>query len=50
MSTLQDFEIDTIQGGGNLIPDLDGKVCLAVNVSSKCGRTRIVDGPGTRFS
>ena len=39
MSTLQDFEIDTIQGGGNLIPDLDGKVVLAVNVASKCGLT-----------
>jgi glutathione peroxidase len=39
MSTLQDFEIDTIQGGGNLIPDLAGKVVLAVNVASKCGLT-----------
>jgi glutathione peroxidase len=39
MSTLQDFKIDTIQGGGNLIPDLDGKVVLAVNVASKCGLT-----------
>ncbi len=39
MSTLQDFEINAIQGGGNLIPELDGKVILAVNVASKCGLT-----------
>lgn len=39
MSTLQDFEINAIQGGENLIPDLDGKVVLAVNVASKCGLT-----------
>ena len=39
MSTLQDFEIDAIQDGGNLIPDLNGKVVLAVNVASKCGLT-----------
>jgi glutathione peroxidase len=39
MSTLQDFDIDAIQGGGNLIPDLEGKVVLAVNVASKCGLT-----------
>jgi glutathione peroxidase len=39
MSTLQDFEIDAIQGGGNLIPDLSGKLVLAVNVASKCGLT-----------
>ena len=39
MSTLQDFAIDAIQDGGNLIPDLDGKVVLAVNVASKCGLT-----------
>ncbi len=39
MSTLQDFDIDAIQGGGNLIPELDGKVVLAVNVASKCGLT-----------
>jgi glutathione peroxidase len=39
MSILQDFEIDAIQGGGNLIPDLNGKLVLAVNVASKCGLT-----------
>ena len=39
MSTLQDFRIDAIGGGGNLVPGLDGKVVLAVNVASKCGLT-----------
>ena len=39
MSTLQDFEVEAIQGGGNLIPELAGKVVLAVNVASKCGLT-----------
>ncbi len=39
MSTLQDFEINGIQDGGNIIPDLNGKVVLAVNVASKCGLT-----------
>jgi glutathione peroxidase len=39
MSTLQDFEINGIQNSGNIIPDLAGKVVLAVNVASKCGLT-----------
>jgi glutathione peroxidase len=39
MSTLQDFEISDISGGGNLMGELDGKVVLAVNVASKCGLT-----------
>jgi glutathione peroxidase len=39
MSTLQDFQINAIQGGGNIVPDLKGKVVLAVNVASKCGLT-----------
>ena len=39
MSTLRDFEIDGIQGGDDLVPQLKGKVVLAVNVASKCGLT-----------
>ena len=39
MTTLQDFRADRIAGGANLIPDLAGKVVLAVNVASKCGLT-----------
>ncbi|MEO8224053.1 MAG: glutathione peroxidase [Gammaproteobacteria bacterium] len=39
MSTLQDFTVDRIDGSGNLIPDLKGKVVLAVNVASRCGLT-----------
>lgn len=39
MSTLQDFQADRIDGSGNLVPDLSGKVVLAVNVASKCGLT-----------
>jgi glutathione peroxidase len=39
MSTLQDFRIDGIAGGGNVIPSLDGKVVLVVNVASRCGLT-----------
>ncbi len=44
MNGLQDFEIDSIQGGGNLVPDLKGKVVLAVNVASKCGLTPQYEG------
>ena len=44
MNGLQDFEIDSIQGGGNLVPDLQGKVVLAVNVASKCGLTPQYEG------
>lgn len=39
MSTLRDFQADRIDGSGNLVPDLEGKVVLAVNVASKCGLT-----------
>ena len=39
MSSLQDFEIDALGGDDNLIPSLDGRVVLAVNVASKCGLT-----------
>jgi glutathione peroxidase len=39
MSTLQDFKVDRIDGSGDLIPDLKGKVVLAVNVASRCGLT-----------
>ena len=38
MSTLQDFKLEAIDGG-NLVPKLDGKVVLMVNVASKCGNT-----------
>lgn len=39
MTTLQDFQADRIDGSGNLIPSLHGKVVLAVNVASRCGLT-----------
>ena len=39
MTNLQSFRADRIGGGDNLIPDLAGKVVLAVNVASKCGLT-----------
>ena len=39
MPTLQDFSINALQSGDNIIPNLDGKVILAVNVASKCGLT-----------
>ena len=40
MSTLQDFRIGSIDGAtANLVPELSGKVVLAVNVASKCGLT-----------
>lgn len=39
MATLQDFRLERIDGGGNLVPALAGKVLLAVNVASKCGLT-----------
>lgn len=39
MSTLQDFHVDRIDGSGDLVPDLKGKVVLAVNVASRCGLT-----------
>jgi glutathione peroxidase len=39
MSTINEFTIAGLQGGANMIPQLDGKVILAVNVASKCGLT-----------
>jgi len=39
MSNLQDFEIGLLGRDGNLIPSLEGRVVLAVNVASKCGLT-----------
>jgi glutathione peroxidase len=39
MTTLQDFSIDAIQDGDDLIPNLKNNVVLAVNVASKCGLT-----------
>jgi len=39
MTTLQDFSIKPLQGDADLIPQLDGKVVLAVNVASQCGLT-----------
>jgi glutathione peroxidase len=39
MATLQDFQVEGIAGGGNIVPALRGKVVLAVNVASKCGLT-----------
>jgi len=39
MSSLKDFEIETLNHGGNLIPSLAGRVVLVVNVASKCGLT-----------
>jgi len=39
MSSLQNFEIGILGRDGNLIPSLEGRVVLAVNVASKCGLT-----------
>jgi glutathione peroxidase len=39
MSSLKDFDIGGIDGSGNPLPDLDGKVVLLVNVASQCGLT-----------
>jgi glutathione peroxidase len=44
MSTLQNFSIVAIQDGDNIVPDLNGKVVLAVNVASKCGLTPQYNG------
>jgi glutathione peroxidase len=39
MTALQDFSIQSLQNGGDVIADLNGQVVLAVNVASKCGLT-----------
>jgi glutathione peroxidase len=39
MTTLQSFSIKGIENDKNILPDLKGKVVLAVNVASKCGLT-----------
>ncbi len=39
MTTLQDFSIQSLQTGGDVIAGLNGQVVLAVNVASKCGLT-----------
>ncbi len=39
MSTLEDFEVQRIDGTGDLVPALAGRVVLAVNVASRCGLT-----------
>ncbi len=44
VNTLQDFQADRIDGSGNLVPDLRGKVVLAVNVASRCGLTPQYNG------
>lgn len=44
MTTLQDFSIAGLQDSADLIPALDGKVVLAVNVASKCGLTPHYEG------
>lgn len=39
MPALQDFTAERIDGSGDLLASLKGKVVLAVNVASKCGLT-----------
>jgi len=39
VSTLEDFEVQRIDGTGDLVPALAGRVVLAVNVASRCGLT-----------
>jgi glutathione peroxidase len=39
MKTFFGLDVDTIDGGKNLLGSLKGKVVLAVNVASKCGLT-----------
>ena len=44
MTVLQDHQIAGLQTDSNIIPDLSGKVVLAVNVASKCGLTPQYEG------
>jgi glutathione peroxidase len=39
MSHLQAFSVEALDGSGNLVPALNGKVVLLVNVASRCGLT-----------
>jgi len=44
MSTLQEFSIEGLTTDGNIVPALDGKLVLVVNVASKCGLTPHYEG------
>jgi len=44
MATLQDFSIEGLQDAANVLPSLEGRVVLAVNVASKCGLTPQYEG------
>jgi glutathione peroxidase len=44
MATLQDFSINGLQSGNNLVCGLRDKVVLAVNVASECGLTKQYKG------
>jgi glutathione peroxidase len=44
MAGFFDIEVATIDGGGNLLAPLAGRVVLAVNVASRCGLTPQYDG------
>ena len=44
MPTLHDFSVKTIQGEDCSLGSYAGKVCLVVNVASKCGLTPQYDG------
>jgi len=50
MATLQDFSINGIENSTDIVPDLRGKVVLAVNVASKCGLTPQYTGLQQIFS
>jgi len=44
MSTLHDFQAQTIRGDECALSNFSGKVCLVVNVASACGLTPQYDG------